>query len=74
MAVKVIVPSKKYNAKYLGVQFVNGVGVFEDEALAKSIAKTLGYQVEPIEEKSEPKATAKKTTTAKKAPTKKVEG
>lgn len=69
MAVKVIVPSKTYNANYLGVQFLNGVGVFEDEALAKEVAKTLGYQVEAI--KAEPKAEPRKATAKKKAPAKK---
>lgn len=70
MAVKVIVPSKTYNANYLGVQFENGVGVFEDEALAKEVAKTLGYKVEHVTEK---KAPAKRATTTRKAPAKKAE-
>ena len=68
MAVKVIVPSKTYNEKYLDVQFENGVGIFEDEKLAKSIAQVLGYKVEAIKaEKPEPKKTTKRAA-------KKVEG
>lgn len=68
MAVKVIVPSRTYSEKYLGVQFENGEAVFEDEALAKSIAEVLGYKIEKIEaEKPEPKKPAKRAA-------KKVEG
>lgn len=68
MAVKVVVPSKTYNEKYLGVQFENGEGIFEDEKLAKSIAKVLGYRVEEIKsEKPEPKKSTKRAA-------KKVEG
>ena len=78
MAVKVITPSKTYNGKYCGVQFTNGVGIFEDEQLAKQVASTLGYQVEKVEAekapaKETPKAPAKAPAkaTGKKATTKK---
>lgn len=76
MAVKVIVPSETYNETFWGVQFVNGVGIFEDEEKARNIAQILGYKVEPIEEpkKETPKKSApKKATTAKKTPPKKDE-
>ena len=75
MAVKVIVPSKTYNEEYFGVKFVDGVGIFGDEAKARSIAQILDYKVEPIEEKKEaPKKSApKKTTAPKKATPKKDE-
>jgi hypothetical protein len=72
MAVKVIVPSKTYNAKYLGVEFKDGVGIFEDEKLAKEIAEALGYEIEEIEPKDEPKDEPKKAPARKKS-TKKVE-
>lgn len=69
MAVKVIVPSKTYNEKYFGVDFVNGVGIFEDEKLAYKISEILGYKVENIVDKSDeivevvekPKTTRKRT-------------
>lgn len=59
MAVKVIVPSRTYNEKAFGVQFVNGEATFEDEKLAKDIAVALGYEIEKLE-KPEVKAPAKK--------------
>lgn len=74
MAVKVIVPNTHYNAVFLGVQFKDGVGIFEDEELAKNIAQTLGYKVEPIEEeKAEAKKAPEKKSTAKKSTAKKAE-
>jgi FAD synthase len=69
MAVKVIVPNPNYSEFFVGVEFKNGVGLFEDEKLGKEIAETFGYKVEPVEEvKAEPKKAA-----AKKAPKKKAE-
>lgn len=65
MAVKVIVPSATYDEEYWGVKFNNGVGIFEDEDKARSIAKILGYKVEPLEPAEPPKKTA-----PRKAPTK----
>lgn len=62
MAVKVIVPNKGYNEVFLGVEFKDGVGIFEDEALAKSVAETLGYEIEEIKEA---KAPAKKSAPKK---------
>lgn len=69
MAVKVIVPNKHYNTTAFGVQFVDGVAVFEDEAFAKQVAERFGYQIE-VEEK--PKA-EKKAPAKKKAPKKEEE-
>ncbi|MGG4390481.1 hypothetical protein ABEU97_20315 [Priestia megaterium] len=62
MAVKVIVPSEIYNEVAFGVQFEQGVGIFEDEKYAKEIADTLGYKVEKVEAK---KAPAKRKSTKK---------
>lgn len=70
MAVKVIVPSKTYNERAFGVQFVNGEAVFKDEKLAKDIASALGYEVQKLAE-DKPKAPAKKQPVKKE--TKKVE-
>ncbi|MGE6629605.1 hypothetical protein [Bacillus sp. NPDC077027] len=67
MAVKVVVPNKSYNEVFLGIQFANGEGIFEDEKLAKEIADTLGYEIvkdqeEPeIVEEEKPKKKKKKT-------------
>lgn len=66
MAVKVKVPNKNYNEVFAGVRFVNGVGVFEDEAQGIDVAKTLGYEYEAEKAPAKPKATRKRTT-AKKA-------
>lgn len=77
MAVKVIVPNKHYNEQYFGVQFKDGVAVFEDEKLAKSVSNRLGYRIEPIKEnkpdktvkpdkEKKPAAKPKKKATAKK--------
>lgn len=68
MAVKVIVPNINYNEFYFGVQFKDGVAIFEDEAEARKIAARLDYIVEPIEAE---KPKAKPKTKAKKTPTKK---
>lgn len=60
MAVKVIVPSKTYNEKAFGVQFVNGEATFEDEQLANNVAETLGYKVVQLDgADSEPEAKGK---------------
>lgn len=70
MAVKVIVPNKFYNAVFMGVEFKEGVGIFEDEKAAKEVATMLGYKIEKIdepkaEEKPEPKKAPKKKATKK---------
>jgi len=74
MAVKVVVPNKSYNESFLGVQFTNGEGIFEDEKLAKEIADTLGYEIvkdqaepEIVEEEKPKKKTQAKKKTVKKA-------
>ncbi|MEH7117208.1 hypothetical protein V7128_07270 [Neobacillus vireti] len=64
MAVKVIVPNPNYSETFVGVEFKNGVGVFEDEKLGKEIAEAFGYKVEADEPK---KAPAKKAPAKKKA-------
>ncbi|MFA2595275.1 hypothetical protein ABR772_25835 [Bacillus cereus] len=62
--IKVIVPNKGYNAEFAGVHFVNGVGLFEDEALGKQIAADFGYEIEAEVKEAKPKKVAAK---AKKA-------
>lgn len=73
MAAKVIVPNKHYSEFYFGVQFKNGVAVFEDEDRAKRIADRMGYEVEPIkaDTKEDSKAAPKKAPAKRKAPAKK---
>jgi len=71
LAVKLIVPNKGYSETFHGVDFVAGVGIFEDEKLGKSLAETLGYEVEAV--KDEPKKAPTKKAPAKKAPVKKKE-
>lgn len=72
MAVKVTVPNKNYNEFYFGVQFKNGVAVFEDGAKGKEVASRLGYEVEEIStEKSEEKKPAPKRKPARKTTGKK---
>lgn len=72
MAVKVTVPNKNYNEFYFGVQFKNGVAVFEDEKKGKEVASRLGYQVEEIPAvKAEENKPAPKRKPAKKATEKK---
>lgn len=68
--IKVIVPNKKYNERYFGVQFVDGVAIFEDEKEGKAIADRLGYEV--VEEKKVPTKTKPKAP-VKKAPAKKAD-
>ncbi|MFG3611438.1 hypothetical protein [Rummeliibacillus stabekisii] len=68
MSVKVIVPNKNYSQKFAGVPFVNGVGIFEDEALGRRIAVTMGYELEAEAAEKAPKAEAPKKET--KAPKK----
>jgi hypothetical protein len=67
MAVKVIVPNKQYSDVFMGVRFENGVGIFEDEKVAREIADFFGYEIEELEPKK--KSPARKAP-AKKAPAK----
>ncbi|WP_407708533.1 hypothetical protein ACIU4M_00795 [Bacillus altitudinis] len=68
MAIKVVVPNKSYNEVFLGVQFTNGEGIFEDEKLAKEIADTLGYEI--VKDQAEPE-TVEEEKPKRKAPVKK---
>jgi FAD synthase len=70
--VKVVVPNKAYRGVIAGVQFHNGVGIFEDEKLAKQIAEQFGFEVvedqaevkeeKPVETKEDKKPAPKKRT------------
>jgi hypothetical protein len=60
LAIKVIVPNKGLNGKHLGLNFVNGVAIVEDEAKGREIADSFCYEIE--EEKDEKTSEAKKTS------------
>jgi len=62
--IKVIVPNKGYNAEFAGVHFINGIGLFEDEALAKQIAADFGYEIEAEVKEAKPKKATSKTKKA----------
>lgn len=73
MAIKIKVPNANFNGERGGVQFKNGVGIFEDEELGKRIAYDKGYEIIELDKEKETKAETKKTTkktTKKKAETK----
>jgi len=60
MAIKLRVSNPNYNeyVEQWGVQFSEGVGIFENEDKAKEIALTLGYEI--VEKPKAKKTTAKK--------------
>jgi len=53
MAVKVTVPNPDFNKKKLGVQFKDGVGIFDDEKKATTFARRFGYEIEPYDEEED---------------------
>lgn len=71
MAVKVIVKNKGFDGIRGGVKFNKGVGIFEDDAQGKELARFLGYEIEPIEAEKPAKKAPVKKAVAKKAPVKK---
>ncbi len=65
------VPNKGYEGYYGGVRFHKGVGIFEDEELAKELAKRYGYEVVKVDGEKEAEA-GEKTAPKKKSPRKNV--
>lgn len=53
MAIEMHVPNKSYDGYYGGVRFHKGVGVFEDEKLAKELAKRYSYELVKVDGETE---------------------
>jgi hypothetical protein len=66
LAIKVVVKNKGLNGEHVGLHFVDGVAIVEDEAKGRKIAASFGYEIIEDEKKSEPKKEAPKKNSRKK--------